>query len=75
MKDSSYDNFKRELNRQVNEHVYSPYERNHAYKMTVMKNPAEKARANDVKSAWKSAAKLKYGDDWKRIARKNGYSV
>lgn len=74
-KQSSDDRSKRELRDQINSATYSPHERNHQYKLTVMKNPAEKEQAKSVKSQWKSGARSKYGENWKQLARKNGYAV
>ena len=74
-KQSSDDRSKHELRNQINSTAYSPHERNHQYKLTVMKNPAEKEQAKSVKSQWKSGARSKYGENWKQLARKNGYAV
>lgn len=72
---SSDERSRRELRDQINSATYNPYERNHQYKLTVMKNPAEKEQAKSVKSQWKSGARSKYGENWKQLARKNGYAV
>lgn len=74
-KEKSIERLKSELRQEINKSSYIPYERNHQYKITIMKNPAEKERAKHVKSAWKSAARSVYGENWKILSRRNGYSV
>jgi hypothetical protein len=74
-KGTSEERLRRELNEETNRNVYVPYERNHQFKVTISKNDSEKQKAKTAKSQWKSAARSKYGNNWKTMTRKNGYAV
>lgn len=72
-KEASVQQMKAEIRQQIYSNVYNPFERNHKYKVEVSKNPAEKERAKQAKSQWKSSARSKYGANWKILTRQNGY--
>lgn len=71
--ESSVERLRDELQKEINKDSFNPYERNHRYKVEVSKNDAEKEKAKQVKSRWKQSAKSKYGPNWKKITRQNGY--